>query len=145
MEILIARKTKNKKPRVVGRGGRHAKTSGRGTKGQNARSGHRKRPELRDIIKKLPKLRGRGKNTFKSHQIKPVSVSLASLSVFTANDTVNPMALFEKGLIKKSGGKVPAVKILGNGTLDKAVVISGCTVSATAKSAIEKAGGKIEA
>jgi len=42
----------------VGRGGKHAKTSGRGGKGQTARSGNKRRPELRDIIKRLPKNRG---------------------------------------------------------------------------------------
>lgn len=49
---------KNKKDRIVGRGGKHAKTSGRGGKGQTARAGNKRRPELRDIIKKLPKHRG---------------------------------------------------------------------------------------
>src|SRR3989338_2907606 len=48
----------NKKDRIVGRGGRHGKTSGRGGKGQTARSGNKRRPELRDIIKRLPKNRG---------------------------------------------------------------------------------------
>ena len=43
---------------MVGRGGKHAKTSGRGGKGQTARAGNKRRPELRDIIKKLPKKRG---------------------------------------------------------------------------------------
>lgn len=54
----LKRKHKNKKDRIVGRGGKHAKTSGRGGKGQTARAGNKRRPELRDIIKKLPKLRG---------------------------------------------------------------------------------------
>jgi len=49
---------KNKGDRLVGRGGRHGKTSGRGGKGQTARSGNKRRPELRDIIKRLPKNRG---------------------------------------------------------------------------------------
>lgn len=43
---------------MVGRGGKHAKTSGRGGKGQTARAGNKRRPALRDIIKKLPKQRG---------------------------------------------------------------------------------------
>ena len=43
---------------MVGRGGKHAKPSGRGGKGQTARAGNKRRPELRDIIKKLPKNRG---------------------------------------------------------------------------------------
>jgi large subunit ribosomal protein L15 len=54
----LKREHKNKKDRLVGRGGKHAKTSGRGGKGQTARAGNKRRPELRDIIKKLPKNRG---------------------------------------------------------------------------------------
>jgi large subunit ribosomal protein L15 len=59
MQINELKRThKNKKDRLIGRGGKHAKTSGRGGKGQTARAGNKRRPELRDIIKKLPKLRG---------------------------------------------------------------------------------------
>ena len=59
MQIHNLKRThKNKKDRIVGRGGKHAKTSGRGGKGQTARAGNKRRPELRDIIKKLPKNRG---------------------------------------------------------------------------------------
>ncbi len=59
MQIHELKRThKNKKDRLVGRGGKHAKTSGRGGKGQTARAGNKRRPELRDIIKKLPKNRG---------------------------------------------------------------------------------------
>ncbi len=54
----LKRNHKNKKDRIIGRGGKHAKTSGRGGKGQTARAGNKRRPELRDIIKKLPKNRG---------------------------------------------------------------------------------------
>lgn len=72
----IKRKTPNKKSRQVGRGGTRGKTSGRGTKGQNARAGRKKRPELRDFIKRVPKLRGRGKNSLKSRQTKLVGEAL---------------------------------------------------------------------
>lgn len=59
MQINELKRThKNKKERLLGRGGKHAKTSGRGGKGQTARAGNKRRPEMRDIIKKLPKLRG---------------------------------------------------------------------------------------
>lgn len=61
----LKRLHKNKKDRIVGRGGKHAKTSGRGGKGQTARAGNKRRPELRDIIKKLPKNRGYRFNTRK--------------------------------------------------------------------------------
>ena len=63
-------KTKRTKSRQVGRGGKRGKTSGKGTKGQNARAGRKKRPELRDFIKRFPKLRGRGKSSLKSFQPK---------------------------------------------------------------------------
>ena len=54
-------KTPQKDRRYVGRGGKRGKTAGRGTKGQKARAGAKFRPEIRDFIKRLPKLRGRGK------------------------------------------------------------------------------------
>lgn len=75
----LKRKTKNKKAKQVGRGGTRGKTSGRGTKGQNARAGHKKRPELRDIIKRVPKLRGRGVSSLKSLQKRAHGVELVTL------------------------------------------------------------------
>lgn len=72
----LKRKTPNKKSQQVGRGGTRGKTAGRGTKGQNARSGRKKRPELRDVIKRVPKLRGRGKAGLKSRQTKLVGEAL---------------------------------------------------------------------
>jgi len=72
----LKRLHKNKKDRIIGRGGKHAKTSGRGGKGQTARAGNKRRPELRDIIKKLPKKRG---YSFKSTQ-KPIYLSKDKLS-----------------------------------------------------------------
>lgn len=67
----LKREHKNKKDRIVGRGGKHAKTSGRGGKGQTARAGNKRRPELRDIIKKLPKLRGYKFNSFAKDVVVP--------------------------------------------------------------------------
>ncbi|MFZ2484968.1 MAG: hypothetical protein WAX80_03155 [Minisyncoccia bacterium] len=69
-------KTKRKRSRQVGRGGTRGKTAGRGTKGQNARAGRKKRPEMRDIIKHFPKLRGRGRSSLKSFQVKLKGVAL---------------------------------------------------------------------
>lgn len=140
----LKRHTKRKTSKQVGRGGTRGKTSGRGTKGQNARAGHKKRPELRDIIKKIPKLRGRGKNIFKAFRVKPAVVNISELAtVVKTGDTINVAFLIEKNLIEKVNGKVPAVKILGNGEISVAVTITGCTLSASAKAAIEKAGGKV--
>ncbi len=72
-------RTKRRHARQVGRGGTRGKTSGRGTKGQNARAGHKKRPEIRDFIKRVPKLRGRGKSSLKSFQIKARGAELKTL------------------------------------------------------------------
>ena len=131
----------------VGRGGKRGKTSGRGTKGQNARAGHRKRPELRDIIKKLPKLRGHGKNrsrTVRTNRLAYVPVNLSQLeAAFVAGETVTPVTLFKKGLVSMRAGQVRHVKILGTGTLTKNLAISGVIASDTAKAAIEKAGGSL--
>lgn len=72
-------KTKRKRAKQVGRGGTRGKTAGRGTKGQNARAGHKKRPEMRDIIKRVPKLRGRGKSSLKSFRPKAKGRELQTL------------------------------------------------------------------
>jgi large subunit ribosomal protein L15 len=140
-------KTERIRSTRVGRGGKRGKTSGRGTKGQNARAGHRKRPEMRDIIKKLPKLRGHGKNrsrTVRTTRLTYVPVNLSVLeSAFAAGDTVTPAVLFKKGLVTARAGRVRSVKILGTGTLTKSLSVSGVTASASARAAIEKAGGSL--
>lgn len=137
-------RTKRMKSAQVGRGGKRGKTSGRGTKGQKARAGHKIRPEIRDMIKRLPKLRGRGKSTFKSFTAKPLAVNLAALSVFNAGDKVTPTTLVEKGVTASYKGRIPAVKILGTGEISTNLVFVDCTVSASAKEKIEKAGGSIK-
>ena len=136
----LKRKTKNKKKKLVGRGGTRGKTSGRGTKGQNARAGHKKRPEIRDMIKKLPKLRG---YRFNSTEQKPAPVNVGALNIFDNGATIKPMDLLKSDLIRQKGGKLPMVKILGTGELSKKLTIEGCVVSASARAKIEKAGGTI--
>ncbi len=130
----------------IGRGGKRGKTSGRGGKGQTARAGSSMRPEMRDVIKKLPKLRGFGKNrarTVNSGKIAPVVVNVASLeTAFENGATVNTTALKAAGLISKNT-KSTKVKILGNGELTKKLTITGCLVSQSAKEKVEKAGGRI--
>lgn len=139
----LKRKHQNKDAKRVARGGKRGKTSGRGTKGQKARAGHRMRPELRDIIKKLPKNRGYKTQSF---EVKPQPVNLALLEKYFADgDKVTPVILLAKKLVVKVGGKVPKVKILGTGTISKKVEIAGCTISVSAKTAVEKAGGKVAA
>src|ERR1035437_1400700 len=98
----IKREHKNKKARQIGRAGQRGKTSGRGTKGQNARAGHKKRPEIRDFIKRLPKLRGRGKNLNTSVQRKSAVLNLRDLSVFSSGETVSLQTLLAKKLVNKN-------------------------------------------
>ncbi|MES2213509.1 MAG: uL15 family ribosomal protein [Patescibacteria group bacterium] len=133
----------NKKARQVGRGGTRGKTAGRGTKGQNARAGHKKRPEIRDFIKRLPKLRGRGKNINTSIQTKPVVVNLKDLKKCKDGDTVSPRTLVKHGIVSKVAGDLPRIKILGSGTVEVKLTVKDCEVSASAKEAIEKAGGTV--
>lgn len=139
--------TKNKKNPAVGRGGTRGKTSGRGTKGQKARAGHKIRPEVRDLIKKLPKRRGHGKNrsrTVRTNRIAATAVNLAALqAAFEAGETVSPATLLAKGLVRRAKGRAPMVKILGLGEIDKALVIENCAVSGAAREALTKAGATI--
>jgi large subunit ribosomal protein L15 len=139
------RRTKKQAKRVrVGRGGKRGKTAGKGHKGQNARSGTGGRPEMRDFIKKLPKLRGRGVNSNKSIKAKAAGVNLSTLeSNFSDGELVNPRKLFQKGLIRKVSGQLPVVKILGNGDITKKVKVEDSQISVSAKEKIEKAGGKV--
>ncbi|MEN9649237.1 MAG: hypothetical protein RL094_204 [Candidatus Parcubacteria bacterium] len=140
----LKRETANKKKIQVGRGAKRGKTSGRGTKGQNARAGHKKRPEMRDIIKKIPKLRGRGKNSLHSIQADAVAVNLNLLSVFKAGETVTPKTLAESGVITMYKGRYPRVKILSTGDISTKLNFANCEVSAGAKAKIEQVGGTIK-
>lgn len=141
----IKREHAYKKSKLVGRGGTRGKTSGHGGKGQTARAGHRVRPAMRDIIKKLPKLRGHGKNRSASvfYRGPEAVVNVSSLNVFGKGDVVTPTTLVAKGLIGAIFGKHPKVKILGTGELTVSVKVEGCTVSVTAREKIEKVGGTI--
>lgn len=137
----LKRKTENKSHKRVGRGGGRGKTSGRGTKGQNARAGHKKRPDVREKLKKLPKLRG---YSFGPISDKALVINVGALNeAFSAGDAINPKMLMERGLLRARKNATPLVKILGEGELTKKLTISGCKVSASAKEKIEKAGGSI--
>lgn len=140
----LKRKTKNKRSVQVGRGGTRGKTSGKGTKGQNARAGRKKRPEMRDIIKRLPKLRGRGVNSNKSIQDKALAVNVSELNTLSVGAIVSPTTLVAAGIIEKQSGKFPRVKILGTGDLSLKLTIRGCEISASAKEKVLAAGGSVE-
>lgn len=143
----LQRTIPNKKAKRVGRGGKRGKTSGRGHKGQKAHSGRAPRPEIRDMIKKLPKLRGHGINRSQAvhtGRVKVQTVNLDTLSVhFSHGDHITPEILLTKKLIARSGGRMALVKILARGSFDKKVTVSGCLLSKTAKEAIIKAGGEV--
>lgn len=118
------------------------KTSGKGHKGQWARSGGGVRPGFEGgqmpLIRRIPK---RGFNNYfkKSYSI----VNLSVLDTFEAGAVVDINALAEKGLIKLVKGGV-GLKVLGNGELKKALTVKANAFSAQAKEAIEKAGGTAE-
>lgn len=137
----IKRNSPHKKKRHIGRGGKRGTTSGRGTKGQKARSGHKIRPEFRDVIKRLPKKRG-----YKVSPVSPISavVNISKLEkAFPTGGVITPIILVEKGLVDRKNAKMPIVKILATGNITKRFEISGCTISEVAKEKIEKAGGKV--
>ena len=139
----LKQKTPNKGSKRIGRGraSGKGKTAGRGTKGQKARAGHRIRPDVREKLKKLPKLRG---YAFGSFGVRAKVVNLDVLeSAFAAGDTISPATLRERGVVRARKGASLAVKILGTGELTKKLSVTGCSVSASAKAKIEKAGGVI--
>lgn len=140
----LQRTHKNKRSVQVGRGGKRGKTSGRGGKGQTARAGHKMYPQIRDMIKRIPKLRGRGKQSFKSFQEKPTPVNLEMIErAYPSGGAVSPETLLAAKVISRQSGRVPLVKILGGGSISRKITVSGCAISASARAAIEKAGGQV--
>ena len=133
-----ARKTRKR----VGRGTSSGtgKTAGRGQKGQGARSGGGKKPGFdggqTPLFMRLPK---RGFTNF--NKLEYAIVNLDQLNTFEAGTVVCPKALKEAGLIKK---ELDGVKVLGNGTLEKAITVKAHKFSKSALAAIEAAGGKTE-
>jgi large subunit ribosomal protein L15 len=131
----------NKKRKRVGRGdgSGHGKTSCRGHKGQGARSGGNVQPGFEGgqmpLQRRLPK---RG-----FHNIFRVQMAVVNLNQLEslAGGEITPENLAQHGLI---GGKNRRVKILGEGSLSKALTVRAHGFSATAKQKIEAAGGKAE-
>lgn len=144
----LKRKNENKKSVSVGRGGKRGKTSGRGTKGQGARAGRKIRPEIRDMIKRIPKLRGRGKNSNLSIETKPLTISLSAIEkAYEAGNTVNPQTLIEKNIVSLYKGRIPKVKILApkkDEAFSKKLSFENVLLSASVKALVEKAGGEVK-
>ena len=135
---------KNRKRVGRGMASGTGKTSGRGTKGQNARSGGGKGPFFEGgqlpLVRRLPFKRG----FTNIHRIeyKPVNVSLLQ-ERFGEGDQkeITPELLVEAGIIKRSD---KAVAILGNGELTSALTVKAHRFSKSAQAKIEAAGGAVE-
>ena len=134
----IKETTPNKNKKRVGRGGKRGTYSGRGLKGQSSRAGNSKRPAERDLIQRLPKLRG---ITNKGNTRLVININVGKLEELGIKD-LNMETLTAKGLVPKSSRR-PMVKILGQGEIKTPIKIIGCQVSKTAKEKIEAAGGSV--
>lgn len=133
-----------KKKKRIGRGGKKGNYSGRGIKGQKARAGRKIRPAERDIILKLPKLRG---IKFKPLKEKPYIVNLEDINEkFNENEVVNKETLVQKKVLKiRKSDKNPKIKILARGKLDKKLIFSSeLLFSNKAKEEILKSGSVIQ-
>ena len=123
-----------------GQGSGHGKTSGKGHKGQNARSGGGVAIGFEGgqtpFYKSMPK---RGFTNF--NRVEYAVVNLSDLNRFDEGTTVTPALLKQSGLVKK---QLDGIKVLGNGTLEKKINVQCNKISKTAQAAIEKAGGKVE-
>ena len=123
-----------------GHGSGWGKTSGKGHKGQNARSGGGVRPGFEGgqmpLARRIPK---RGFNNIFAARMAAVNVS--SLEIFKEGTEVDAELLLASGLVKNIDN---GVKILGNGEITKNLTVKADAFSASAKEKIEKAGGKAE-
>ncbi len=143
MATLNVLKRSGKRPyRRVGRGqgSTRGKQSGRGGKGQTARAGHKVRPEMRDIIKKLPKRRGFGKNRGRTviPGLRARAISLTKIDqLFQAGDVTKQMLVDMKLASKRE-----PITIV-SGETSKKFSFKGVRVTGPAKAAVEKAGGSV--
>ncbi|MBN1259410.1 MAG: 50S ribosomal protein L15 [Anaerolineae bacterium] len=135
-----------KRKRRVGRGiaAGQGKTAGRGTKGQNARSGGGVRPYFEGgqlpLVRKLPF--ARGYNFFNPWKVEFQPVNLEKLAkYFESGDEISPETLAERGLIKHA---TDLVAVLGQGEVDHPYTVKAQRVSASARMKIEAAGGTVE-
>ena len=121
-----------------GRASGKGKTSGRGHKGQMARAGARHKPLFEGgqmpLVRRLPK---RGFKNFNHKVILPVNLKDIE-KAFEEGAEVTIAALREKGLVK---GRFDGIKILGDGELNKKLIVEAHAFSASAKAKIEAAGG----
>ncbi|OJF76301.1 MAG: 50S ribosomal protein L15 [Treponema sp. CETP13] len=141
--ILNAPEGANKKKTIVGRGSSsgHGKTSGKGNKGQQSRSGGKTYVGFEGG--QMPLYRRIARKGFSNYHFKKEYevINIRDIeSKYAAGETVNEESLLAKGLVKKSG---MLVKVLGDGELTKKVTVDVAKVSASAKAKIEKVGGSV--
>ena len=134
---------RNKKRLGRGHGSGRGKTAGRGTKGQKAR---RTIPLTFEggaltLIKRLPFMRGKGKN--KSFKNGPIVVNVKVLNLLKKDTVVDVKSLIENRIVDSEYAKKNGVKILGDGDLNISLIIK-LPVSKGAAKKILKAGGKVE-
>lgn len=135
--------TKRSRRLGQGHGTGRAKTSGRGMKGQNARSSRALSFEggALPLIKRLPFRRGKGRNY--SLQTKPIVINLSALNLLPAKSVVDIEMLIKHNIVASADAKKFGVKILGDGDL-KGVYTIKLPISNSARAKVEKAGGSIE-
>ena len=124
-----------------GPGSGTGKTSGKGHKGQNARSGGGVRPGFEGG--QLPLFRRLSKRGFNNYNFRTVyaTVNVGDLERFEEGTTVTKELLIEAGLVKK---ELDGIKVLGNGELTKKLTVKADKFSSTAKEKIENVGGTTE-
>lgn len=123
-----------------GNGSGNGKTAGRGQKGQKARSGGGVRVGFEGG--QMPMTRTTPKRGFNNIFAKPFEIiNLSALNRFDDGETVNAETLLARGILSKCRY---GVKVLGNGSLKKKITVQAAAFSASAKQAIEAAGGKAE-
>ena len=124
-----------------GPGSGTGKTSGKGHKGQNARSGGGVRPGFEGG--QLPLFRRLSKRGFNNYEFRTVyaTVNVGDLERFEEGTTVTKELLIEVGLVKK---ELDGIKVLGNGELTKKLTVKADKFSSTAKTKIENVGGTTE-
>jgi len=135
MQLHQLKSNKSSKKRI-GRGGKSGAFSGRGNKGQRSRAGRRMQPAIREYIKRYPKLRG---YRFNPKDKDLVVVNLSQIDKkFDNNEVVSPETLIKKQLVSKIKGKIPKVKILGNGEITRKLIFKDCFFSKAAEQKIKK-------
>ena len=140
---LIKTTEKSKKRLGQGHGSGRVKTSGRGTKGQNARN---KVPMYFEggalpLIKRLPFRRGKGKN--KLFKKKPIVINIKALSLLGKDTIIDLKTLVKHNIVDEKEAKIYGVKILGDGELKSALIIK-LPISKSAIEKVKKAGGRVE-